>query len=187
MREAPLADGALQVFIFRRIDDVDAAREHGDRPMLERCHVRCRIDAAGEPRSDDEALKREIGRELARKFLSDGGAVACADDGDDGNVGEIEPALGVEEGRGRVDLSEGRRIARLPDGDEACAQAFGSFEFGLGSASVQRRISWARPPRRDSIGSASMAASAPPNSLTRVRKVSVPTFSLLISLSQLKR
>jgi hypothetical protein len=32
-----------------------------------------------------------------------------------------------------------------------------------------------------------MAASAPPNSLTSARKVVGPTFSLLISLSQLKR
>ena len=44
-----------------------------------------------------------------------------------------------------------------------------------------------RPPRRDSAGSASMAASAPPNSLIRARNVAGPIFSLLISLSQAKR
>jgi hypothetical protein len=45
----------------------------------------------------------------------------------------------------------------------------------------------ARPPRRDKSGSASMAASAPPNSLTSARKVAGPTFSLRISRSQLMR
>lgn len=55
------------------------------------------------------------------------------------------------------------------------------------SSSLQRRMSWMRPPRRDSAGSASMAASAPPNSLTRARNVAGPTFSLLISLSQARR
>ncbi len=48
-------------------------------------------------------------------------------------------------------------------------------------------MSWALPPRRDSVGSAAMAASAPPNSLTRARKVAGPTFSLRISLSQASR
>src|SRR5581483_12157477 len=43
------------------------------------------------------------------------------------------------------------------------------------------------PPRRDSTGRASMAASAPPNSLTSARKVAGPTFSLRISLSQASR
>jgi len=57
--------------------------------MLERRKMRGRIDAAGEPRGNDEALECEFGRELAREFLANGGAVASADDGDDRNVGEI--------------------------------------------------------------------------------------------------
>jgi hypothetical protein len=68
--------------------------------MLERGKMRRRVDAAGEPRSDDEPFKRKIGGDLAGEFLSDGGAVARADDGDDRNVGKIEPAFGVEEGGG---------------------------------------------------------------------------------------
>jgi hypothetical protein len=93
--------------------------------MLERRKMRCRVDAAGEPRGDDEALEPEIGRELAGEFLSDGGAVAGADDSDDGDVGEIELALGVEERRRRIDFGERRGVARLADGDEACPQTFG--------------------------------------------------------------
>ena len=52
----------------------------------------------GEPRGDDEALKPELGRDLAREFLTDRRAVAGADDGDDRDMGEIESALGVGAG-----------------------------------------------------------------------------------------
>lgn len=69
---------------------------------------------------EPEALERKVGSELAGEFLSDGRAVAGADNGDDGHVGKFEPALGVEEGRWRVHLGERRRIARLADGDETC-------------------------------------------------------------------
>lgn len=47
--KAALADRPLQVIILGRIDDVDAAGEHGDGAMLERRKMRRRIDAAGEP------------------------------------------------------------------------------------------------------------------------------------------
>src|SRR6476660_7398807 len=48
-------------------------------------------------------------------------------------------------------------------------------------------MSCAWPPRRESIGKASMAASAPPNSLTSARNVAGPTFSLRIRRSQASR
>ena len=49
-----------------------------------------------------------------------------------GIVGEVEPAFDVEQRRRRVDLGERRRIARLADGDEACARALRRGELGLG-------------------------------------------------------
>ena len=74
----------------------------------------------------------ELGGDLAGEFLPDRRAVARADDGDDGNIGELEPAFGVEQRRRRIDLGERRRIARLADGNEACAEALGRRELGLG-------------------------------------------------------
>ena len=92
-------------------------------PCSSAADVRRRVDAAGESRGDDESFEREVGGELAGEFLSDGGAVARADDGDDRHVGELEPAFDEEQGRRRIDLRERRRIARLADGDQACPQA----------------------------------------------------------------
>src|SRR5262245_51018183 len=48
------------------------------------------------------------------------GAVAGADDGDDGKAGEFGAALDVEQGRRRIDMGERRRIARLAKCDDCC-------------------------------------------------------------------
>ena len=100
--------------------------------MLERGAMRGRIDAARETRGDDEAFRPKLACELAGEFLSRRRTVAGADDGDDGNVGEIGAALDVEEGRGRIDMGERRRIARLAERDELRAEALGARELGLG-------------------------------------------------------
>ena len=135
MQQALLADGALQLFILGRVDDVDAAGEHGDGAVLERGKMRRRVDAAREARGDDEAFQAELGGELAGEFLPDGRAVARADNGDDGDFGELEPALGVEQGRRRIDLGKRRRIAGLADGDEDGPEPVGRLELGLGLGS----------------------------------------------------
>jgi hypothetical protein len=44
-----------------------------------------------------------------------------ADDNDDGKGGELGAALDVEKQRGRIDMGERRRIARLAECDEICA------------------------------------------------------------------
>ena len=93
--------------------------------------MRRRVDAAGEARGDDETFKRKLGRDLAGEFLPDRRAVARADNGDDGDVGELEPALGVERGAGHRP-GQARRIARLADGDESCSEPIRRLEFGLG-------------------------------------------------------
>lgn len=112
MRRPPLADGALQPLVLGWVDDVDAAGEHGDRPPLKRGKMGCGIDAAGKTRGDDETLDPQLGGEASGEFLSHGRAVAGAHDGHDGNVGEIELALGVEERRAR-------RLAPTPAGSLA--------------------------------------------------------------------
>src|SRR5262245_42034357 len=114
-------DHLLQLRVLRRIDYVDAARHYGNHPMLERAAMRGGVDAAGEPRGDDETFEPEFARKLAREFLSRCRAVAGADDGDDGKGGELGASLDVEQGRGRIDMGERRRIARLAERDEICA------------------------------------------------------------------
>jgi hypothetical protein len=90
-----------------------------------------RIDAARKARGNHEALIPEIGRETAREFLAHCRAVAGTDDGHDGNLGELEPALYVEQGRRGVDLSESWRIPRLANDDQARPHALGRRKLAL--------------------------------------------------------
>src|SRR5262245_43693585 len=66
------------------------------------------VDATREPRGDDETFEPEFACKLAREFLSRRGAVARADDGDDGKGGELNAALDVEKRRRRIDMGERR-------------------------------------------------------------------------------
>jgi hypothetical protein len=100
--------------------------------MFERCDMRCRVDAAGEAGGNDETFQRKLGRDLAREFLSNRRAVASADNGDNGDIGELQPALGVEQGRRGVDLGKGGGIAGLTDGNQGGAKPIRRLEFGLG-------------------------------------------------------
>ena len=154
--------------------------------MLERRHVRRRVDAASEPGGDDETFEAKLGGDLTGEFLPDGRAVARADNGDDRDVGELQPALDVEQRRRRIDLGKRRRIARLADGDQGGAEPVRRFEFGLGLGfRAEMDVAAAAAPRQQR--QSGEAASAPPNSLTRPRKVAGPTFSLRISRSQATR
>jgi hypothetical protein len=75
-------------------------------------------------------------------FLPDRRAVAGADNGDDGNIGELELAFGVKQRRRRIHLGERGRISRLAEGNEACSEAIRRCELGLGfGRAVQRRMS----------------------------------------------
>jgi hypothetical protein len=100
--------------------------------VFQGCHVRRRIDTAGESRGDDETFERELGGDLTGEFLSHRRAVACADNGDDGDIGEVEPAFGIEQRRRCIDLGKCRRIAGLADGNQVCSKAIRGREFGLG-------------------------------------------------------
>ena len=122
----------MQLRVLRRIDIVDAACEDGDGAMLQCRAVRGRVDAAGEARCDDEALQTEIGGELPGELLSDGRAVACADDRHDWKACEIASAFHVEEGRRRIDMGECRRISSFAHGHQHPARAFGGVQFRRG-------------------------------------------------------
>ena len=89
------------------------------------------IDTAGKARCDDEALEAEIGGKTSREFLSDRRAVACTDDGNDGNRGEVEIALHVKKRRGSVDFTKRRRVARLADGDQLRTESLRSGKLLL--------------------------------------------------------
>ena len=89
------------------------------------------IDTAGKARCDDEALEAEIGGKTSREFLSDRRAVACTDDGNDGNRGEVEIALHVKKRRGSVDFTKRRRVARLADGDQLRTESLRSGKLFL--------------------------------------------------------
>jgi hypothetical protein len=109
--------------------------------MLERAAVRGGVDAPRKSRGNDEALEPEFARKLPREFLSRRRTVAGADDGDDGKGGELGAALDVEQRRGRIDMGERRRIARLAERDERYAQTVGAGKLGFGFASVQSPMS----------------------------------------------
>ena len=67
---APSASDPLhQRGVLRRVGDVDAGGDHGDRGAAggERALVRRRVDAAGEARDHDEAARRQLRRERAAR------------------------------------------------------------------------------------------------------------------------
>jgi hypothetical protein len=68
--ETPLADGALQLLVLGRVDNVDAAGEHSDSPPLKRGKMGCGIDTAGKTRGDDETFDSEVCGEAPGEFLS---------------------------------------------------------------------------------------------------------------------
>ena len=118
--------------------------------MLERAPVRGGVDATREPRGDDETFEPEFACKLAREFLSRRGAVARADDGDDGKGGELNAALDLEKRRRRIDMGERRGIARLAERNERYAQTVGAgkFGFGLGFGAKPDVVGPAAPPRQ---------------------------------------
>jgi hypothetical protein len=86
----------------------------------------------GEARSHNEPFECKLGGDLAGEFLPDRRAVVRADNGDDGNIGEIEPALDIKQRRRCIDLGKRRWIARLADGNQARSESMRRLEFSLG-------------------------------------------------------
>ena len=104
-------------------------------------------------------------------FLPDRRAVAGADNGDDGNIGELELAFGVKQRRRRIHLGERGRISRLAEGNEACSEAIRRCELGLGFGRGAKADVGASVRAGKKSGSASIAASA--INLSQVRSENV--------------
>lgn len=58
----------LEIGVLRRIDDVNAAGEHGDGTAFERGKVRSGVDASCQTRGGDEAFKPELVCKLGVNF-----------------------------------------------------------------------------------------------------------------------
>ena len=82
------------------------------------------------------------------------GGLARADRRHDRGHGKLEPALDVEQRRGRIDLRECRRIAVLANGDKRRPEPLGFSQLRLGLLFAIEMMSCTRPPRRDRTGRA---------------------------------
>jgi hypothetical protein len=84
-------DSLSEGCVLRRIDDVDAAGDHGDGSGFKSGFMRGCVDAAVEPRDDDSTGVSEIARQLAGQFVAGCGGLARADDwgGESGEDGKI--------------------------------------------------------------------------------------------------
>jgi hypothetical protein len=88
--------------------------------------------AVSMPRARPEAMTKPSRASSVAICLPDRRAVTRADNGDDGNIGEGEPAFGIKQRRRRIDLGKRRRLARLADGNQACSESIRRLELGLG-------------------------------------------------------
>ena len=88
------------------------------------------IDAARQPRHDDEAGLAEIACQGAGKFQPGAGGVARADDGDHRPHQHVQRAAHAEQGRRIVERGKPRRIAGFIRREQADAEPFAGGEFG---------------------------------------------------------
>lgn len=77
---ASFANLAVQFSIFRRVDNVDATGHHRCGARFERRLMGSRIDAAGEPRHDEEAVVSKLRCELPRELAAEGRSIARTHD-----------------------------------------------------------------------------------------------------------
>ena len=109
---------------------------HGRRPAPRPCRLsiagamRGLIDAARQPRDDDEAGVAEIARQLACEFQPGAGGVARADDGDHRPHQRVGRAAHAEQRRRIVERRQPRRIAGLAGRDQATPILSAGGEFG---------------------------------------------------------
>jgi len=75
-------DSLHQRGVLRRVDDIDAAGDHGDRGAAcrESALVRRRVDTPGQPRDHDQALRGEFLAEPPREQAAMSAGVSGTDD-----------------------------------------------------------------------------------------------------------
>lgn len=130
-----------QLVMLRRIDAVMAAGEHRDRAACDARAMRRLVDAARQPRNDDEAGFAKIVRDRAREFQPGGGGVARADNGNHRPHHGFKLAAHAEQGRRIVERRKPRRIARFFGRKQGDAKLAAGVKLGL------RFVLAADPPR----------------------------------------
>ena len=84
VKRAALGDCALERGVLGRIDVIDAAGEHCDRPGFEARLVGCGVDAARKAGHDGIARARDLGRKETRELGAGRGGLTGADNRDRG-------------------------------------------------------------------------------------------------------
>lgn len=131
-RALVIEDRCEQIAVLGRIDAIMSAGEHRDRAACDAGAMRGLIDAAGEPRDDDEAGLSKLARELAGEFQARAGGIARADDGDHRTHQRCVLAAHGEQRRRIVDHRQPRRIALLAGREPGDAEFAARGKLGLG-------------------------------------------------------
>ena len=186
---APSApDGVIEFFIFRRIDDIHAARHHRDGAGCQRAFMRRGVDAARQARRHRQPGRAQIARQDEGEFARQRRGVARADDRDHLALQQMRhgpaprsPAAADPARPGRAEIPARRtRSAGRP----ACASA----------SSLARDVFFRR--QHEVLAAAARAPAAAilpaprrrqPKRAIRLAKVTGPTFSVRASLSQARR
>ena len=109
-----LADRRVKRGVLGRIDDVDAARHHGDGAGLERGLMRRRVDAARQAGDDHMAFAADLARQLPGEFPRRWRRHCARRRWPTPLRGRrLSIALDAEQRRGGVDLAQQGRIVRL--------------------------------------------------------------------------
>ena len=131
-QEAPLGNLGLEVRVFRRINGVDAARQHRKGAGFHCTDVGCRIDATGQSGHDGKTRFSQLRGKRSGVPVSGAGSVPGADDRDGGAVEQI--ALSSDRDQGWRIRQRGQRPGIRPFAvhDQPGAQTLHGLQFGQG-------------------------------------------------------
>jgi len=130
--KALFANLLLEGGVLGWVDDVEATGDDRKGPLFETCGMSGGVDAARELGGYGNAFEPQPACDLACEFLADRGTVACADNGDDRHGGEFKPTLHIDQGRGCLDLCQGRGVSRFSVSDEVGTDPCSALQFSLG-------------------------------------------------------
>src|SRR5581483_6217249 len=137
-QRAALDDLLGEALVLRRVDQVEAAREHGDRAAagIERGAVRDGVDAAGEAADHGHAVGRKPARHVFGRLPAIDGDAARADYRDGPVVRGGERPADVEHGRAVEDLLELAGIRRVVPGERLDAVGGEALQLAPGLDAV---------------------------------------------------
>ena len=132
---APICNFALQVSVFRRIDDIDPAGDDRGRAAVECRRVGGGIDSAGEARDHNAPAAGQIARERPGEPKSCGRRIPRTDDGNARAVGKSGVAGDGKDRGARIDMAEQRRIIRFTQGNVPRAKLRYPVDLAFGGVS----------------------------------------------------